>query len=259
MLVMQCSIMLSPLLHHPQCTLRQCHQLTQCPPWSVSPWSLHLYVHSKRQLPIYQLQSDQWRLCKEGSGIAYGFSAQMRTDMPHLHMYIPVYSILHCHVLYVCTSTSTLHCVGVHNYIYVYVLYPHKHFSALCRHTYIYIYIYYIYIYIYIAMYVHMYVLVQYPTSFPPSLLSSSPSTSLPPITQPLLHLSLPLSHDLPTDQVYLYDGTQSCQAANFVPFLVLAVLVIFCFVLVAPFLLCLLTKKRWTVSFLHAHCSISN
>ena len=137
---------------------------------------------------------------------------------------------------------------GVYNYIYVYVLYPHKHFSALYRHT-----------YIYIAMYVHMYVLMQYATSFPPSLLSSSPSTSLPPITQPLLHLSLPHSHDFPTDQVYLYDGTQSCQAANFVPFLVLAVLVIFCFVLVAPFLLCLLTKKRWTVSFLHAHCSISN
>ena len=119
MLVMQCSIMLSPLLHHPQCTLRQCHQLTQCPPWSVSPWSLHLCVHSKRQLPIYQLQSDQWRLCKEGSGIAYDFSAQMRTDMPHLHMYIPVYSILSLSCT-VCTSTSTLHCVGVHNYIYVY-------------------------------------------------------------------------------------------------------------------------------------------
>ena len=127
--------------------------------------------------------------------------------------------------------------------IFMYMYYIHTSISAHCADIHI-------YIYIYIAMYVHMYVLMQYPTSFPPSLLSSSPSTSLPPITQPLLHLSLPLSHDLPTDQVYLYDGTQSCQAANFVPFLVLAVLVIFCFVLVAPFLLCLLTKKRWTVSF---------
>ena len=80
---------------------------------------------------------------------------------------------------------------------------------------------------------------------------------SFPPITQPSLHLSLPHSHDLPTDQVYLYDGTQSCRAANFVPFLVLATLIIFCFVFVAPFLLCLLTKKRWTVSSLHVHCSI--
>ena len=84
----------------------------------------------------------------------------------------------------------------------------------------------------------------------------SSISPPFPSPSSPSLHLSLPLSHDLPTDQIYRYDGTQSCQAANFVPFLVLAVLVIFCFVLVAPFLLCLLTKKRWTVSSLHAHCS---
>ena len=82
------------------------------------------------------------------------------------------------------------------------------------------------------------------------SLLFPSPS----PLS---LHLSLPLSNDLPTDQVYLYDGTQSCQAANFVPFLVLAVLIIFGFVFVAPFLLCLLTKKRWTVSSLHGYCNI--
>ena len=69
--------------------------------------------------------------------------------------------------------------------------------------------------------------------------------------------LLLPLSHDIHTDQVYLYDGTQSCQAANFVPFLVLSALIIFGFVLVAPFLLCLLTKKRWTVSCLHIHCNM--
>ena len=69
--------------------------------------------------------------------------------------------------------------------------------------------------------------------------------------------LLLPLSHDIHTDQVYLYDGTQSCQAANFVPFLVLTLLIIFGFVLVAPFLLCLLTKKRWTVSSLHTHCNM--
>ena len=39
-------------------------------------------------------------------------------------------------------------------------------------------------------------------------------------------------------------------------PFLVLSVLIIFGFVFVAPFLLCVLTKKRWTVSSLHAHCA---
>ena len=101
-------------------------------------------------------------------------------------------------------------------------------------------------------------------------LVHSPGSSPLPSFPSPLLlHLTftlsltltlfVPLSHDLPTDQVYLYDGTQSCQAANFVPFLVLAVLISFCFVFVAPFLLCLLTKKRWTVSSLHAHCSIFN
>ena len=67
------------------------------------------------------------------------------------------------------------------------------------------------------------------------------------------LPLSPPLSHDMQTDQVHLYDGTQSCQAANFVPFLVLSVLIIFGFVFVAPFLLCILTKKRWTVSSFHS------
>ena len=97
-------------------------------------------------------------------------------------------------------------------------------------------------IYTYVASCI-LTILVHSIASSPPSLLSLSFS------------LSLPLSNDLPTDQVYLYDGTQSCRAANFMPFLVLAMLIIFGFVLVAPFLLCLLTKKRWTVSLLHAHC----
>ena len=171
------------------------------------------------------------------SGISYCFSAQMRTDMSHLYVYtyIPIYSIL----LVSCTVCTVLPlplyhlsmCVGIDIHAYMYYNYTSTQaFSAHCADIYI----------------ICTYILVHYPTSSPPCFLSPFPSLFF-----------LPHSHDLPTDQVYLYDGTQSCQAANFVPFLVLAVLVIFGFVLVAPFLLCLLTKKRWTVSSLHAHCSI--
>ena len=94
------------------------------------------------------------------------------------------------------------------------------------------------------------------PPIAPPLSSLSLPHHFTTPFTLSVLSLNLPStshsthSHDLPTDQVYIYDGTQSCEAANFVPFQVLASLVILGFVFVAPFLLCLLTKKRWTVSF---------
>lgn len=49
------------------------------------------------------------------------------------------------------------------------------------------------------------------------------------------------------TDFVFLYDGTQSCLSANFLPFFVIAVLIIFTVILPAPFILCVLTAKRWS------------
>ena len=46
-----------------------------------------------------------------------------------------------------------------------------------------------------------------------------------------------------------MYDGTQSCTAANFLPFFVIGIAVIVLFVIPAPFVLCVLTIKRWKVS----------
>ena len=49
--------------------------------------------------------------------------------------------------------------------------------------------------------------------------------------------------------QVFLYDGTQSCSAASFLPFFVIGIGVIVLFVIPVPFVLCVLTTKRWQVS----------
>jgi hypothetical protein len=48
-------------------------------------------------------------------------------------------------------------------------------------------------------------------------------------------------------DLVFLYDGTQSCLNAEFLPFFVLAVLLTVLIILPAPFVLCILTAKRWS------------
>lgn len=46
---------------------------------------------------------------------------------------------------------------------------------------------------------------------------------------------------------VFLYNGTQSCLSSEYLPFFVLAVLIILTVILPAPCVLCALTARRWT------------
>ena len=49
--------------------------------------------------------------------------------------------------------------------------------------------------------------------------------------------------------QVFLYDGTQYCNAASFLPFFIIGIAVIVFFVIPAPFVMYVLIVKRWQVS----------
>ena len=71
------------------------------------------------------------------------------------------------------------------------------------------------------------------------------------------LHTVLIYIHNiLSVLQVFLYGGTESCFKGEYIPFFLIALLVIVFVILPTPFVLCVLTARRWSVStYIGAAC----